>query len=238
MKDFILASSAPIESLRQLQTQLEKQMEGYAASLPVVEWVKKKEQAGFGLLSLGKVIGETGNLSNYSNPSKVWRRMGCMPWKFEGEGVKYNPHKMGSTWRGGKEGKLPASEWETFGYSPRRRCIAYQISDVLIKLNKSIYRARYVEAKVKAYTNHPEWDWKDCVACVGKGRVDDRNDVTDSNPVSTSKLCPTCGGTGKKTLRAHLHGMLLAVKKLLLNLWGEWNGWPPYVKFWEVNGSR
>lgn len=220
MQAFIMASNHPIHEMRKIQKELEKQMEAYAVRLPVSEWVNHPNQTGFGLVSLAKVVGECGNLSTYTNPGKVWRRMGCAPHYFEGPDVKYNPHKMGSTWRFGKEGKLPAAEWEEFGYSPRRRSIAYQISEVLIKLNKGPYRARYQYAKGAVYKTHPEWEWKVCVGCEGSTKGED------------GTMCSVCGGSGKKCMRAHRHGMLLAVKLLLKNLWGEWNGWPPYDQPW------
>jgi hypothetical protein len=233
MKGFIIASNNTIESLRELLGKLEKEMVGLAGMLPVASWVSQPNQCGFGLLSLAKVVGECGNLTSYTNPGKVWRRMGCAPWEFDGPEVKYCHRKMGSTWRFGKEGKLPASEWEEFGYSPRRRSIAYQISEVLIKLNKGPYRARYVHGKATAATTHPEWDWKECEVCDATGQVSGNGVVTD---LSISSICPTCGGSGKKCMRAHRHGMLLSVKLLLKNLWIEWHGHPPFEKWWE-NGK-
>ena len=95
----------------------EKEMLKTAKQLPIAEWVDQPEQRGFGLLFLAIVIGETGNLENYANPGKVWRRLGCAP--FTKNGVT----QMGSSWRMGMNKddhgeKMHASDWEEFGYSP------------------------------------------------------------------------------------------------------------------------
>jgi hypothetical protein len=193
-------------------------------------WLNRPEQRGFGALFLAILIGETGDLNTYTNPGKVWRRMGCAPWTFNPTGEEGGEKTlMGATWRSGREGKLPASEWEAFGYSPRRRSIAYLVGEGIVKQNgkdsaetakkkreagrdvitvNGPYHQRYTSAKAHAYETHPEWDWKDCEECEGAGRVD-------------GETCK-CGGAGKKCLRAHRHGMLLATKMLFRNLWMEW----------------
>lgn len=152
---------------------LEKEMLKLAAKLPVADLILTEEFRGFGLLSLATVIGETGDLSLYANPAKVWKRMGCAP--FNG--------KMPSTWRYGKEGKLSSEEWSAIGYSPRRRSIAFVIGENVVKCNKSVYRERYDSAKASAAEKHPDW------------------------PAG----------------RCHYHGMLLATKRLLRDLWCGWN---------------
>src|ERR1051325_5769203 len=141
LASIILCTQAGIGAFDTEQAKLEKAMKKAAQRLPVAKWVEQEEQRGFGLLFLAIVIGETGDLARYANPAKVWRRMGCAPWQFDGKTL------MGATWRGGKEGKLPAAEWEAFGYSPRRRSIAYLIGEGAVKQNKSVYRARYDEGK-------------------------------------------------------------------------------------------
>lgn len=183
-----------VNAFNDLKVKFEKEMTRIAKRLPVARWVEAPEQRGFGILFLAIVIGETGDLRNYANPAKLWRRMGCAPWQFDGRTA------MGATWRSGKEGKLPASEWESYGYSPRRRSIAYLIGDGIVKQNGAVaddsivetdesgvrpgpYRQRYDEAKALARKNHPNWS----------------------------------------DLRCHLHGMLLATKRLLRELWKAWN---------------
>ncbi len=179
MKAIIQVTLIGVNAFEKAQEDLEEPMAALAKLLPVAAWACHKDQRGFGLGRLAIVVGECGDLSNYANPAKVWRRMGCAPYEFGGK------TQMGATWRGGKSGKLPAEEWERFGYSPRRRSIAYVIGDLLVKLNgEGPYRTRYDETKATFKTNHP--------------------DYSDG--------------------RCHSHGMLLATKLLLKELWIEWTG--------------
>jgi hypothetical protein len=125
----------------------EKEMVKLAKQLPIAAWVEKPEQNGFGLKSLAIIIGECGDLNNYANPAKLWKRMGCAPFK----------GKMPSTWRSSKPG-LTALEWTELGYSPWRRSVAWVIGDCLMKGNKTgPYRQRYDEAKAAAKVSHPDW---------------------------------------------------------------------------------
>jgi len=178
MRKLILVHLGSIDGLNAAKEDCERAMVKLAEQLPVAAWVDHPDRRGFGLLFLAIVVGETGDLANYANPAKVWRRMGCAPWSFEGQ------TRMGATWKGGKEGKLPKEEWGKFGYSPRRRSIAFLIGEGIVKQNgEGPYRARYDEAKAKVKEGHPDYS----------------------------------------DLRCHRHGMLLATKRLLLELWVKWN---------------
>jgi len=208
-----------VEVLENVASQYEKTMVKLASQTPVAGWVKEPEQRGFSLLSLANVIGECGDLNNYSSPSKVWRRMGCAPFTKEDETL------MGGTWKGRKGNRkglatLSSAEWEEYGYCPRRASVRYMIGANFVKQNgDGPYRRRWLEAKRKAYYKHPEWDWKPCPKCEGRANV--------------GEVCKVCGGTGMKCARAHNHGLLLAAKLLLLNLWLQWTGtewreWRPW----------
>jgi hypothetical protein len=246
-----------IEGFRKQQKLIEDQMAERCEKLPITKWINQPEQRGFsaGASGLGVLIGETGDLSNYSSPGKLWKRMGCAPFTNH-EGVT----KQGATWRKGKEGKLESDEWEKFGYSPRRRSISYLIGENLVKQNfiageencetdepaasnevltngdacheteggiangdgesseKTVetesafagpYRSRYLEARRRVFETHPDWEgWRPCTPAKGKCK---------------GKKCQVCGGTGQTCKRAQLHGMLLATKLFLKNLWIEWN---------------
>lgn len=165
---------------------IEKEMESLAESLPVAKWVQSVP--GFGLLNLAIIIGECGDLSSYANPAKVWRRMGCAPFK----------NKMGSTWK--RKGGLSAEDWTEFGYSPRRRAIAFCLADCLIKNNG----AR--EAK-------GERPGRECGPY--RKRYDD---------VKAAKLALNDEAWPK--LRCHLHASLLCAKMAMRDLWVEWNDGP------------
>lgn len=218
-RGLVLTTCQSINAFLIMQEETEKEMLQITRMLPVASWVQLPEQRGFGLPGLGILIGETGDLANYEAPGKMWRRMACAPYTKDGLTA------MGATWRSrsnGKDPRLGAADWEEFGYSPRRRSISYLIGEGLIKQNflpsdmstvteqriAGPYRQRYIDAKVRATKTHPEWTWSDCDKC---------KDLPDKSD------CGTCGGTGMKCKRAHLHGMLLATKLLFKNLWMEWN---------------
>lgn len=126
---------------------------------------------GFDIDSLAKVIGEAGNLADYSNPGKLWKRFGLAP--YQGQ--------LPSTWR--KFGGLKADDWKAVGYNPRRRSVAYIFGECMMKQNDGEYRERYEEARRVAAEKHPDW----------------------------------------KPIRSHRHGMAMATKRLLRNLWCVWN---------------
>ena len=98
---------------------IEREMVRIAKQLPVWEWASGIK--GFGALSLAVIIAETGDLSNYANPGKVWKRMGLAPYK----------GKSARTWRVG--GGLKAEEWTELGYKPGRRSEMFQRVDPLMK---------------------------------------------------------------------------------------------------------
>jgi hypothetical protein len=128
---------------------IEKQMAKHAFTLPVYPWVESVR--GFGAVMLAIIVGECGDLSSYANPGKVWRRMGCAP--FQG--------RMGSTWK--RKGGLTADEWTEFGYAPRRRSIAFNLADCLIKNNDGPYRERYDTVKAaKLAMEDEEWPKMRC----------------------------------------------------------------------------
>lgn len=162
-----------VEMFRKQEEELEKSMIHIASRLPVAGWVQSVGQHGFGIGNLAVIIGEAGDLTNlgnpdgpgYTNPGKLWKRMGCGPF------TKGNQTRMGKTWKSakGKE-KLSTKDWEAFGYCPRRRSVAYILGISLRNGNgekpatakgpaKPLgpYRARYDEVKASAPEKHPEW---------------------------------------------------------------------------------
>lgn len=177
----IRAAQMASDAFGGMQIQMESRMLDLAKMLPVAEWVGKPAQRGFGLHLLAVLIGETGDLANYESPGKIWRRMGCAPYEKEG-----HVH-MGSTWnrpRWLNGVKLSKADWEDFGYSPRRRSIAYIIGENFVKQNgEGPYRRRYDNARTRFKELHEN---------------------------ATKGHC-------------HSHGMLLAAKLLMKNLWFQWN---------------
>lgn len=92
---------------------IERKLCGLAKQLPVAKWIDTVK--GVGIDSVAAIVGECGDLSNYANPGKLWRKLGLHVYK----------GKAPSTWK--KEGGLFAEEWVEQGYSPARLSIAWNI---------------------------------------------------------------------------------------------------------------
>ena len=135
-----------LNSLREERTLCEKQIEGITSELHVADWWCG--YLGCNLGGLGKIIGETGDLFNYTNPAKVVKRMGLAPFK----------GKAGKTWATHKgPGGLTKEEWVEFGYCPRRKAVMHTIS-MPVKMNKSAeWRLVYDAEKLKKAKDRPEW---------------------------------------------------------------------------------
>jgi hypothetical protein len=121
-----------LDSLKLLRTarkQEERKLKQHTEQLPV--WGSFGDPIhNFGLVSLGQIIGEAGDLSKYSNPAKLWKRMGLGLVNGERQRKCLN-----------KDAALE------HGYSPRRRSVMFIIGDNLVK-GKSAYRAVYDERKL------------------------------------------------------------------------------------------
>ena len=65
---------APADTMRE---ESESAMAKLAMQLPVYPWIENMH--GAGALGLATIVAETGDLSNYPNPAKVWKRLGFAP---------------------------------------------------------------------------------------------------------------------------------------------------------------
>lgn len=95
-----------------------KAMVKLATALPVWQaW--GKDIRGFGAKSLAVIVAEAGDLSNYPDKSKLWKRMGLAV--------------MGDVRQGGLKKGASAEAWIEHGYSPKRRSQVWNIGDAMIK---------------------------------------------------------------------------------------------------------
>lgn len=86
---------------------------------------------------VGVIIGSAGALSNYSNHSKLWKRMGLA---VIGAGDGLDDHRQGSPGTG-----ATAEDWIAEGYDKKRRSLSYIIGEGLIKIAgpyREVYLAR------------------------------------------------------------------------------------------------
>lgn len=92
---------------------VERHMVKLARKLPAYDWVKSVH--GFGDMGFALIIGNTGDLSNYANPAKVWKRLGLAV--INGE----RQRKM-------SDAELAAEH----GYSPPRRSMMWNVGNGII----------------------------------------------------------------------------------------------------------
>lgn len=120
----------PLEvGLRRERRKIEKELEAAAQALPIWSWAQGVR--GIGPLGLALVVGQAGDLSSYSGPSKLWKRMGLAV--IDGERQR---RIAGTT-------KAKCLEAERHGFNPTRRALAFVLSESLLKQNKGEYRALY-----------------------------------------------------------------------------------------------
>jgi len=129
----VRASLAPLVAARR---EIEREMERIAKGLPVAEFVAGVR--GFSFRGVAVIVGEAGNLSDYPNPAKLWKRCGLAPYR----------GRAGSSWR--MKGGLAADDWVEMGYSPARLGqIHGVVGEPLMKGNDGEYRAVYLAEKAR-----------------------------------------------------------------------------------------
>ena len=105
MATVLLAVSMPFLNARALietsRKETEKQMAKLAKELPVYPWIEGIR--GAGALGLAQIVGESGDLSNYPDHSKLWKRLGL------------------AVIDGGAQRRVSGADAEKHGYSPSRR---------------------------------------------------------------------------------------------------------------------
>jgi hypothetical protein len=138
----ILASAAARKPFDDIEAQALKEMTALAKVLPVWSTFGAGVR-GFGAASLAVIIGEAGDLSNYSSVAKLWKRMGLAVM----DGVR----------QGGLGKGAGAEAWIEHGYNPVRRSRMWNIGDTLIKGNRDgEYRTAYLARKEYELARDPE----------------------------------------------------------------------------------
>lgn len=145
MAEVALAATFPLtearDSVAKHRAAVEKRLVKLAKELPVAPWVEGTR--GVGLLSLAAIVGEAGDLGAYSNPAKLWKRMGLavMP-------------------DGGRQRRIGGVEALDHGYSPARRAVVWNIGACIVKAGgplktvydaRKLYEAERVETKAHAH---------------------------------------------------------------------------------------
>ncbi len=178
--DFILSRKKDLEGLDEYRVLVEKQMIAYTKELSVCEWWNTEKGRSF--IGLALIVGEAGDLSNYANPAKLWKRFGVAVL----DGIRQGGLPKGS----------PAEQWIEHGYNKKRRSVLWNISDSLMKTNGKTGKYKQVydeQKKFKMKTLKKKW-------------------IADGN--KAAKFKP-----------GHAHNCALRYmgKRLLRDLWNEWN---------------
>lgn len=92
---------------------IEQVMERDVRRLPI--WCRVQATYGFGALNLASIIGETGNLANYSTHSKLWKRLGL------------------AVIGGERQRRVSGAAALVHGYSPSRRSVMWNVGQCLFK---------------------------------------------------------------------------------------------------------
>lgn len=104
----------------------EKRLKALSRLLPVHDWWS--EIHGCGELGLAIIIGEAGNIGDYGNPAKLWKRMGV---GLVGDGIQR---------------RVKGQDALLHGYDPERRSAIWTIGDSLLK-KQNEYREVYLARK-------------------------------------------------------------------------------------------
>lgn len=104
----------------------QKELLALVKPLPIMAWAK--DVKGLGIASVAAIIGEAGDLANYANPGKLWKRMGLAVIDGKSQGKRTN-----------------AEEALRHGYSPQRRSEMHVVGDCMVRAGgpyADLYRAR------------------------------------------------------------------------------------------------
>lgn len=114
---------------------VERELVALAKQLPAIAFVESVH--GFGALGLAQIVGEAGDLSNYANPAKLWKRMGL------------------AVINGKSQRRVAGVGALEQGYSPIRRSIIFVIGDSLLK-KQNAYRELYLTRKAFEQSKVPD----------------------------------------------------------------------------------
>lgn len=176
----------------------EKQLEQMAKLLPIWPWVQQVR--GFGPLSLAAVVGEAGDLANYDNPAKLWKRMGL------------------AVIGGGRQRMVAGAAAIEHGYNPARRSLVWNIGECLIKQQgeyRELYLARLIREVEKC------WDEALQHASTTAATITSWKNRGLPEPVKVTTIDPAAHRSA-----GHLHNRAkrYVEKRLLRNLWRAWTG--------------
>lgn len=152
----------PFDAMRKAA---ENAMEKLTDQLPVTEWIKGVH--GAGALGLATIVAEAGDLANYPNPAKLWKRLGFAP---------YDGH-AGSSWKRQtwRPRTLTAEEWIANPFSGERYALMHQIAVWLVN-------SQWIgKAKTESGEGEPNGSYGEIYAARRKHTMQTHADWTDGH---------------------------------------------------------
>lgn len=144
------AATSPLKNARALlQSPYKaesKAMDRIVKALPVWKWAEGVR--GIGSSILAQIIAETGDLSKYANPAKVWKRMGLAL-------VRGHRQQFWSATRAGFTRSENVQMAEEMGYVARRRALMAVTGDCIIRAKNPHYGVIYREYKKRKIKELP-----------------------------------------------------------------------------------
>jgi hypothetical protein len=186
------------EGIEKKRLAVQKDLEALAKGLPALGYIVGVRGVGIG--SFAGVIGEAGDLSGYSNPAKLWKRMGM------------------AVIEGGRQRKVASREGaEKHGYVPARRSVMFVIGECILKA-----QVRKVKDDAGKDTGA-----RSAIGPLGQLYLDRKVfelikcEAIAADPEQTAKF----GGENyAPALHAHKRAQRYIEKRFLRDLWAAWNG--------------
>lgn len=168
-----------------------KEMIRIVKEVPTYDWFCSIQ--GCSGLGLAMILAETGNLSNYSNPAKVWKRMGLSV--HDGEADKNRTKGINT------------------GYNKRRRMIVYRVGSSIVKTGTE-YRQIYLDRKAYEQERDAEGYNSEYIEKNKLFMLKVYASKANQDLIKAGRL-PAC----VIDLRAQRY----MTKRLIKNLWIQWN---------------
>jgi len=195
----LLAARKLIETER---GRVERKLRKLARTLPVWgEWMAGVR--GVSDLGLGILIGEAGDIGRFSNPAKLWKRMGVGLVGDSRQRLVTDPELA-----------------ELHGYNPARRSALWTIGDAIIKAGGP-YREVYDARKLREVEKAAEDGLLVATSTAATADAWEATGIPRPTVVSKidQKLHRSCG-------HIHLRAKRYAEKRLLRDLWRAWRREP------------
>ena len=122
LQDIVSTSDRARLPADEMRAGSEKVMGELAQQLPIYPWIETVR--GAGALGLATIVAEAGDLANYPNPAKLWKRLGFAPY----DGYAGSSWKR-ETWR---PRALTKDEWIANPFSGERYALMHQIATWLV----------------------------------------------------------------------------------------------------------